>query len=55
MEKDSNKLTRVEVISGLGREYVNWLGKGYEFELSWQDDGKTLKLFVIESEDKGDK
>ena len=38
-----NDVTRLEVIDNNGRQYVMWNGK---IELSYQDDGKTLKIFV---------
>lgn len=42
---DTSKVTRVEVISqGKGRDYVN-MDTG-NVELSLQDDGKTLKIFI---------
>ncbi len=40
------KLTRVEVIGDTGREYVSYAGAGRYFEVSWQDDNRTLKLFL---------
>lgn len=39
-----DKITRLEVIDEDGRQYVNMSVIGMEF--SFQDDGKTLKLFV---------
>jgi hypothetical protein len=40
-----NRITRVEVIDENGRSYVNWEDDN---NVSWQfqDDGKTLKVFV---------
>lgn len=38
------KLTRVEIIGTNGREFSKWLKLGY-YEVSIQDDGKTIKLF----------
>lgn len=38
-----NDVTRLEVIDNNGRQYVMWNCK---VELSYQDDGKTLKIFV---------
>jgi hypothetical protein len=35
--------TRFEVIDKTGRIYVN---NNCEFELSWQDEGRTLKVFI---------
>jgi hypothetical protein len=37
--------TRVEVIDQKGRSYVNWKQTN-KTELSLQDDGKTLKVFI---------
>ena len=39
------KVTRVEVIDENGRRYVNWDDKN-KVELSYQDDGRTLKIFI---------
>lgn len=44
-EKD--KVTRIEVISDKGREYVNRHVKN--IRLSIQDDGRTLKIFYDEN------
>ena len=41
----SNQLTRVEVIDKKGRSYVNW-NKNNKIELSYQDSGRTLKIFI---------
>lgn len=38
-----DKVTRIEIIDETGRAYVRWNTK---IELSYQDDGKTLKIFV---------
>ena len=40
--------TRLEVIDANGRTYTNWKVK--EMEFSYQDDGRTLKIFIKESE-----
>jgi hypothetical protein len=37
------KVTRVEVIDEHGRVYTRW---NVNVELSFQDDGRTLKVFV---------
>lgn len=42
-ESTPNKPTRFEVIDKTGRVYVN---NNCEFELSWQDQGRTLKVFI---------
>ena len=39
------KVDRVEVIDQKGRSYVNWKPTN-KTELSLQDDGKTLKVFI---------
>lgn len=39
------KVTRVEVIDQEGRSYVNWDVRN-RVELSYQDDGRTLKIFI---------
>lgn len=44
----NNQLTRVEIIDKKGRSYVNW-NKDNEIELSYQDDGRTLKIFINDS------
>jgi hypothetical protein len=41
--KENNKITRFEVIDDSGRVYVN---NKCQIELSYQDDGRTLKVFV---------
>ena len=48
MEKNANckLVTRVEVIDGHGRSYVNHLEDDEFAWLSYQDDGKTLKVFI---------
>ena len=44
----NNRLTRVEVIDEKGRSYVNW-NKNNKIELSYQDSGRTLKIFINDS------
>ena len=44
----SNQLTRVEIIDKKGRSYVNW-NKNNKIELSYQDDDRTLKIFINDS------
>ena len=39
------KVNRVEVIDQKGRSYVNWKPTN-KTEISLQDDGKTLKVFI---------
>ena len=38
-------VNRVEVIEQKGRSYVNW-NDNNKIEISFQDDGKTLKVFI---------
>ena len=38
------KISRVEVVGKNGREFVKMLENGH-YEISIQDDGKTIKLF----------
>jgi len=47
MEINKDKITRVEVITDKGREFVKWDCK---IKLEIQDDGKTLKIFTSENE-----
>jgi len=42
-KKEQDNITRLEVIDNQGRQYVQWNCK---IELSYQDNGKTLKVFV---------
>ncbi len=44
-----DKVTRVEVIDQDGRSYVNW-DDNNKVELSFQDDGRTLKVFISNRE-----
>lgn len=45
VEADSSQsVTRIEVIDSTGRVYTNWNVASHEF--SYQDDGKTLKIFI---------
>ena len=39
------RITRVEIITDTGREYVSW-EEDNDITLSYQDDGRTLKVFV---------
>jgi hypothetical protein len=39
-------ITRIEVIDENGRSYMNWK-KDNAIQLSVQDDGRTLKVFVF--------
>lgn len=44
-KKEKNTVKRVEVIDENGRSYVNW-SPANKVEISIQDDGKTLKIFI---------
>lgn len=44
-------ITRLEVIDGHGRSYVNW--NVIDIDISVQDDARTLKLFVKDKEYDG--
>ena len=44
-ETKMTRITRVEVIDENGRSYVNWK-EDNDITLSYQDDGRTLKVFV---------
>ena len=44
-------LTRVEVIDEKGRNYVNW-NKDNIVRLSFQDNGRTLKIFINRSNEQ---
>lgn len=55
---NTDKVTRVEVIDhtkdfeeGGGRAYVNWKDTN-KVELSFQDEGRTLKVFISNQKDK---
>jgi len=49
MEIDENKITRVEVITKDGREFVKWDCKA---KLEIQDEGRTLKVLVEDGRDE---
>lgn len=46
-----NKITRVEIISKLGRDCVYKCDDSKHYELSFQDDNRTLKLFVTKNKE----
>jgi len=48
------KINRVEVITAIGRAYVNWDEKN-NIQLDLQDDGRTLKVFINKKIMKGNK
>ena len=52
---DTTKVNRVEVIDhskgGTGRDYVKWAKeREVKVELHLQDDGRTLKVFIEDTE-----
>lgn len=47
--KEAKNTNRVEVIDEKGRSYVNWDDKN-EVKLSFQDAGKTLKVFITKKD-----
>jgi hypothetical protein len=49
MTNSTDKVTRVEVIDQDGRSYVSW-DDNNKVELSFQDEGKTLKVFISNRE-----
>ncbi len=49
---DTKNITRVEVIDDTGRAYSSWNNEAVE--LSVQDDGRTLKIFIYKN-DKEDR
>jgi hypothetical protein len=51
MNYSTDKVTRVEVIDQRGRSYVHW-DDNNKVELSFQDDGRTLKVFISNREGK---
>ena len=40
------KVNRLEVIDDSGRVYVKYLEEGERLQYQFQDDGRTLKIFV---------
>jgi hypothetical protein len=49
MINSTDKVTRVEVIDHNGRSYTNF-DTNNKVELSYQDDGRTLKVFIDKRE-----
>ena len=45
-EEKLRKVTRFEVIDDSGRAYVCYLKEGEKLTYSFQDDDRTLKIFV---------
>jgi hypothetical protein len=53
MTYSTDKVTRVEVIThNEGRSYVHWDDTNTKVELSFQDDGRTLKVFISNRKEK---
>lgn len=46
-----NKVSRFEYIDETGRKVVRYLKPHERIELSYQDDGRTLKVFLLKDED----
>lgn len=46
--KNLKKVTRVEVIDENGRSYTKYLKPNQEVEFSFQDEDRTLKIFINE-------
>jgi len=53
-EIETYKINRVELITDQGREFVYRNEKDGCVELSIQDDGRTLKIFVAPQGEKAD-
>ena len=49
-----NKVTRFEYIDETGRVVVRYLKPNERIELSYQDDGQTLKVFLVKNTEDGD-
>jgi len=49
MPNPQKRVTRFEVVDENGRAYVRWKVR---IELSYQDEGRTLKVFVKDREDE---
>lgn len=43
-------IDRVEFIGKREREFVRYCDERYQFRISLQDDGKTLKIFEVPNE-----
>ena len=41
-----NDVNRVEVIDETGRAYTHYLKPSEKMTISWQDDNKTMKIFI---------
>jgi hypothetical protein len=48
-EQQASKVTRFEVIDATGRAFTAW---GVKVDLSYQDDGRTLKVFLTRRNDE---
>lgn len=54
MNITTNKINRVEVIDENGRSYVKYLASHREVVLSFQDDERTLKIFIQDKKENTD-
>lgn len=54
MNTKTEKVNRVEIIDENGRSYVKYLPAHKEVVLSFQDDDKTLKVFIQNKEIKSE-
>lgn len=52
MNITTDKVNRVEVIDEKGRSYVKYLASHREVVLSFQDNDRTLKIFIQDKEIK---
>jgi|APGre2960657404_1045060.scaffolds.fasta_scaffold00061_46 hypothetical protein len=52
MNITTQKVTRVEVIDERGRSYVKYLTAHREVVLSFQDDDRTLKVFIQDKKEE---
>ena len=52
LDEDYGDVTRIEVIDAKGRSYVNTSVESFVWSL--QDEGKTLKVYVLGSEEAGE-
>ena len=50
-ESLQSKITRIEVISKLGRDFVCKCDNTKHYELSFQDDNRTLKIFKVKDKE----
>ena len=50
------EVNRIEVIdwtkSGTGRDFVKWIDSNFVVGVNYQDDGRTMKIFLTEKREK---